>query len=615
MGEDNKKLITEKITGRKMTAGRVVRSLVIALVCGLLFGLAAGAVFFAVGRLGDRLEAERAAQASQASQESLSSSTAAGLAETETAEITEPEMSAEDNDSAGDISSDTSDAGQPGTETAAEDTQALDGTEEAAQETALSEESGDISGEAQDEEPGAEENDGSPAEVSSGRHDESSPEAQDGETAEADADASGKTEYTDTPRDQDGTGTEALAEKEDSEEGTAVSEEERAAWIRDIRRHAVETGSRSVVAVNAISIGTTWFDSQAENTRTFAGLVIECTEQEYLVLTTAAATGTDRIRVDFGEGDITEAYVKQTSLRDELAVLGVPRTGDKDSNGQDASRKSGTGSNSSKAAEESGISGETEENTEKTETDDRRRRLAQIQRGGREETDTEDADEAGMSETDVSEERVRPIAMADPESIFPGDPVVAIGAPLGVVHSYDFGDIGFISNAEPQMDTVENVYYADMRCNPEEGTFIINQEGELIGIASENRGDSGIDGSLARIVSISSLRDTVESLKEGRKLAFAGLQGFGVTADMTESGIPEGMYVLDVLTDGPAYNIGIKRGDIVTQINGETVTDMQSFSEAIRTMEPGAEAELTVKRGASAGEYREMNYTLTLTER
>ena len=156
--------------------------------------------------------------------------------------------------------------------------------------------------------------------------------------------------------------------------------------------------------------------------------------------------------------------------------------------------------------------------------------------------------------------------------------------------------------------------YTDALSDAGRGTFFIDYEGRLIGIAGTGAGSSGVDDGLSRIVTCYSLNDTVNALKAGEKIAYTGVMGADVTFDMKYSGIPEGCYVTGVDQDSPAYTAGIMRGDIISSVNGDEIGGMGDYQRAVRRLDPGASLEIILKRPA-AGEYRDMTFTVTAGER
>lgn len=60
--------------------------------------------------------------------------------------------------------------------------------------------------------------------------------------------------------------------------------------------------------------------------------------------------------------------------------------------------------------------------------------------------------------------------------------------------------------------------------------------------------------------------------------------------------------VVEVIADSPADTAGLEAGDVITQLNGEPVTDAASFVESVQTLEVGAEVVLTITRDGDESE-------------
>lgn len=493
--QEKKKLINEKIVGRKWTPERVFRAFVIALICGLLFGLAAAGTFTAAMRY-------------QAARSEVEETTA--------------EDGQDSDASASDMEPTEISTSESLSDMEGESTSAVNGEQSRPVDENKPEETGE--------------------EAESSIEDADTNESAENDLTESQTESSEDTS-SETEDASDGEDEETSEDAPDAEELSAT---EKYAELLNITRDAAEKGNRYIVTVNAISTGTTWFENLAESSETYAGIILDITEQEILILTTGSVRGSEFLRATFSEGTTADAYIKQYSEADDMVILAV-------------------------------------------------------------------STEQGIGEELLSS--LESVSLADGDEPAEGDMVVAIGSPLGVVHSCDFGNIGYIGKAEPSLDSVQRVIYADVRADPAKGTYLIDINGDLLGIAVPNRGDKGVNAQLARIVTIGSLKDTVDKLETGEKSALIGLEGFGVSFEMRYNDIPEGMYIQNVLTDSPAYNAGIKRGDIVTGINEETIRDVYGYSEILKSLNVGDEVTINIKRGSSAGEYREMTFRLLTGER
>ena len=493
---DKKSLITEKITGRKLTLSRAGKYTAVAAMCGVAFGLAAALTFCGVNMLSN-MSYDAGDKTSKADEQ-----------------LHMTDM--EGNDVMPPVGTDPESMDETGVSTDPEGSgQAADGALDAQGQPVgdMSAGNADVNGNTE-----THENPGSPA--------------NDGLTGQTAGNGSGGEVYG------TGTGAGELNRGEADENAAEIS-------FSEMRASAIENSQKYFVTVSATSTGTTWFDNEESNTETFSGVITTVGRNEILILTTSGAAQSESVRVKFHNGVSVDAFVKQFSNEDGLCVLAV-------------------------------------------------------------------STESGLDEHMLDE--LEGIEFAARETIENGEAVIACGSPLGVSGSYSFGDIGYINDSEAGYDVSQRVAYTDALSDAGRGTFFIDYEGRLIGIAGTGAGSLGVDDGLSRIVTCYSLNDTVNALKAGEKIAYTGVMGADVTFDMKYSGIPEGCYVTGVDQDSPAYTAGIMRGDIISSVNGDEIGGMGDYQRAIRRLEPGASVEIILKRPA-AGEYRDMTFTVTAGER
>ena len=87
-----------------------------------------------------------------------------------------------------------------------------------------------------------------------------------------------------------------------------------------------------------------------------------------------------------------------------------------------------------------------------------------------------------------------------------------------------------------------------------------------------------------------------------------------VTSAMMESGIPSGVYITDSIADGPAYNVGIQNGDILTKFDDLEIQTIRDFQNRLEETKTGDTVKVTVKR-KSIDEYKEIEYQVTIGAR
>ena len=217
--------------------------------------------------------------------------------------------------------------------------------------------------------------------------------------------------------------------------------------------------------------------------------------------------------------------------------------------------------------------------------------------------------ESSMSSENLT--GIEPITWGNAAAAEPGDFIIAAGSPLGVVNSYDYGYINFIHNNAPAPDDEIKRLYSDVRSNTDMGTFVFDDSGKFIGFAQTSDSDIAATG----VASASNYKNVIEKLAEGRPIPFIGIEGQRVSEEMQDTGMPEGVYVTDVIGDSPAYASGIRRGDIITSIADKECADISEFSGILSGLQCESSVKLTVSRAGAAGEYQAMEFNMAVGTR
>ncbi len=191
-----------------------------------------------------------------------------------------------------------------------------------------------------------------------------------------------------------------------------------------------------------------------------------------------------------------------------------------------------------------------------------------------------------------------------------GEWVLAIGSPFDLQSTIT---AGIVSAKARQLDVIptdfriESFIQTDAAVNPgNSGGALVNTRGELIGINTVIKSQTGSYIGYSFAVPESIVKKVVMDLKEFGMVQRAMLgvsfravdQQFldseGETYDIDELG---GVFVASVQEDGAASKAGIRKGDVITHINGVELNDKSSLQEQIGKHRPGDSVKLVVKRG------------------
>lgn len=193
-----------------------------------------------------------------------------------------------------------------------------------------------------------------------------------------------------------------------------------------------------------------------------------------------------------------------------------------------------------------------------------------------------------------------------------GQWVLAIGYPLGLDVTVTAGIVSAKSrsigiNDRQSNAAIESFIQTDAAVNQgNSGGALINTSGELIGINSAIASPTGSYAGYSYAIPVNIVKKIVTDIvKFGTvQRAFIGIQypRENISDEQRKelgTGYKEGegVFVIDVPADGAAAAAGIKKGDIVTKINGVIVTSGPELQEQVTKFKPGDKISLTFLRG------------------
>lgn len=221
-----------------------------------------------------------------------------------------------------------------------------------------------------------------------------------------------------------------------------------------------------------------------------------------------------------------------------------------------------------------------------------------------------------ISVQDISATQLRdlePIPLGNSYQVQQGDMIAAVGSPAGVVHSMDYGFVSYVVRSNPMVDQHCRMLYSSILADAGKGTFLVNTNGELVGWAQESDSPEASDR-VTEVFGISDYKGVLEKLSNGQAVPCIGIVGQEVTDVQVENGLPAGIYVMNAVTDKPAYNAGIQNGDILTELAGEPVTSMKEYQAALDKMTCGQVVHVTVARNGR-DTYTELEFDVTVGSR
>lgn len=219
---------------------------------------------------------------------------------------------------------------------------------------------------------------------------------------------------------------------------------------------------------------------------------------------------------------------------------------------------------------------------------------------------------------------LKPIAVGSSASVRVGQPVVALGAPLGLSGTVTAGIVSALDRTvevpaeNDRLALLVSALQTDAAINPgNSGGALVNCSGELVGVptagavvpSSSGEASGGNIGLGFAIPSDLALPIADEIISSGRvSHAYFGLQTVPVPpAVAAQSGIPEGLFVTAVAPGGPADKAGLAHGDVITKVEGEAARTNTQLAKLTLTKRAGDVVSITYEQN---GQSRDANVTL-----
>jgi Do/DeqQ family serine protease len=214
----------------------------------------------------------------------------------------------------------------------------------------------------------------------------------------------------------------------------------------------------------------------------------------------------------------------------------------------------------------------------------------------------------------IDEANLSPLALADSDKVQIGDVVLAVGNPLGIGQTVTMGIISAKGRSTGLSNgSFEDFLQTDAPINQgNSGGALVNSDGALIGINSQILSPSGGSIGIGFAIPSNMAREVFEQLVKSGSVR-RGHLGIGVqlvTEDIARSiGLQNvrGVIISQVDAGGAAEQAGLKRGDVILALNGNTVTDPNTFRNNIASTPPGSTVTIRILR---EGNEQELKATL-----
>ena len=198
----------------------------------------------------------------------------------------------------------------------------------------------------------------------------------------------------------------------------------------------------------------------------------------------------------------------------------------------------------------------------------------------------------------IEAEDLTPVILGDSNSLRVGDPVFAIGNPLGeLTFSLTHGIVSALSRSVT-MDSGSTMSLIQTDCSINSGNSggaLFNVFGEVVGITNAKYSSSGYSGeasidNIGFAIPINSVQRIVTSIIENGYILkpYIGITVSSMSEETANiTGIKAGAVVYEVTEDAPADKAGIKAHDVITKVDDQDISSSEDLVKVISDTEPG----------------------------
>lgn len=215
--------------------------------------------------------------------------------------------------------------------------------------------------------------------------------------------------------------------------------------------------------------------------------------------------------------------------------------------------------------------------------------------------------------------KVYSMPFGDSSNLQVGNPVLAIGNPLGITQTVTSGIVSALGRTVGEGQgggTIVDAVQTDAAINPgNSGGALVDMRGNLVGIptlvAIDPEFKTPANG-VGFAIPSNRVKFIAPQLIQYGKVQHSGRSALGVSVATVDPlvaaqaglSIDRGALIVSITADGPAAQAGLKIGDVITQLDNKPINNISDLSDALLSYDPGATVQVGFMRGAQQTQVR-----------
>lgn len=193
-------------------------------------------------------------------------------------------------------------------------------------------------------------------------------------------------------------------------------------------------------------------------------------------------------------------------------------------------------------------------------------------------------------------EQVQKAVFGESSSLKVGNPILALGNPNGYMGSMELGMVTSIGSVYYITDNSVELFNTNTTDSESGDGVITNLKGEIVGIITRTL-KSGLNAEVCTAIGMTRLKNVINRMTTGEQCIYFGITGENIPASvLNDKGLNNGIYVIEAATDSPAYEAGIKTGDIILKVDEINIYSYSGFNTTINLHRNEEPVTVTIQR-------------------
>lgn len=209
----------------------------------------------------------------------------------------------------------------------------------------------------------------------------------------------------------------------------------------------------------------------------------------------------------------------------------------------------------------------------------------------------DDSSDIAVLKVDVSADQLHPLTTGSSASVLPGEAVAAIGSPFGLTETMTSGIVSAIDRTitAPNNFSIAGAIQTDAPINHgNSGGPLLTLDGQVIGVNAQIESNSGGSDGVGFALAIDNVKSVANTIIAGGTVQHAYL---GIHVGDAPNG---GATIGSVQSGSPAATAGLKAGDVITAVDGKTITSADDLTAAVAAHAPKDKVTVTITRAGTS---------------